>query len=194
MPEQYTIKRQLFKLLGAGLIIEDHAGKEAGYCRQKSFRLREDIRVYTDRSQSTELLCIRARSVLDFSTTYDVTLPDGTPLGSLRRKGLKSTFVRDSWLALSDEGQEIGLVEEDSTRLGLARRFLPLGSVLFPQHFEVRDQPGGQPIATIRQHFNLLFYRLGLTIHRQDERFDDLFLLAAACLIAIIEGRQDNNG
>lgn len=193
MPEQYTIKRQLLKLFGAGFFIEDASGREIGYCRQKAFRLREDIRIYTDRSQSTELLRIAARSILDFGASYDVSLPDGTLLGSLRRKGIASTFVRDSWLLFDEQGQEIGLLEEDSASMGLARRFLPLGNLLFPQRFEIRQQSGGESIATIRQHFNLLFYRLGLTIHRPDERFDDLFLLAAACLIAAIEGRQDNS-
>lgn len=191
-PTRYIIKRQLLRLFGAGFEIEDPSGAMVGFCKQKSFRLREDIRIFTDTSRTRELLSIQARSILDFSTTYDVRLPDGLSLGSFRRKGISSTFLRDSWLIFDENGVEIGTLQEDSTKMGLVRRFLPLGNVLFPQRFEVRSlRRPAEPVATIRQHFNLLFYRLSVDIHHEDEQFDDLLILAAACLIAAIEGRQD---
>ena len=96
--ETYTIRRQVFRIFGAAFHIYGPAGPLAGYCKQKAFKLREDIRIYTDESCSTELIRIAARSILDFSTTYDILLGSGAVLGSIRRKGLKSSFVRDEWL------------------------------------------------------------------------------------------------
>ena len=42
------------------------------FSEQKMFRLREDIRVYSDESKSQEVLSIKARQILDFSAAYDV--------------------------------------------------------------------------------------------------------------------------
>lgn len=78
--EQYTVRRKVFKFFGAAFHVYDPAGRIVGYCKQKAFKLREDIRIYTDESCTSELIVIKARSIIDFSSTYDVTLPDGTSL------------------------------------------------------------------------------------------------------------------
>lgn len=198
MPARFTIKRQFFKLFGAGFHIEDEKGQRIGYCRQKAFRLREDIRVCTDENQSTELVRLAARSILDFSTTYDVFLPDGTSVGSLRRKGLASTFLRDSWRVFNEQGQQIGVILEDSAGKALARRFVPLMSVLMPQSFHVHrttkdaPEPGSQPVAIFKQRLTVFIYTMDINVLvDNDPDFDDLLMLAAGCLVAAIEGRQD---
>lgn len=198
MPSRFTVKRQFFKLLGAGFHIEDERGQRIGYCRQKAFRLREDIRICTDESQSTELVRLAARSILDFSTTYDVFLPDGTSVGSLRRKGMASTFLRDSWRVFNEQGQQIGVILEDSMGKALARRFLPVMSIILPQQFLVHrtstdaPQPGSQPVAVFKQRFTVFVYTMDIDVLvDNDPDFDELLMLAAGCLVAAIEGRQD---
>lgn len=187
--ERYTIRRQIFKLLGAGFHVYDASGRVVGYCRQRAFKLKEDLRIYTDESRSTELLSIGARSVIDFGATYDVRLPGGDVIGSFRRKGLKS-LVRDEWLVLDEAGREVAVLREDSGTLALLRRVLDLAALFLPQRFTLVGA-GGAPLATYRQHFNPFVYRLGVAIHAEDEIVDDLMVLAFGCLIAVIEGRQD---
>ena len=77
--EMYTIRRQVLKLLGAAFHLYNPAGEVVGYCKQAALKLKEDIRVYTDESCAQELLTIKARSIIDFSATYDIALSDGTP-------------------------------------------------------------------------------------------------------------------
>ena len=72
--EKYTIRRKVFKVFGAGFHIYAADGQLAGYCKQKAFKLKEDLRVFTDESQSDELFRISARSIIDFSSTYDAAL------------------------------------------------------------------------------------------------------------------------
>jgi len=196
-PEQYTIKKQLLRLFGEGFEIEDATGALVGFGKQKAFRLREDLRVFTDKSATKELLRIAGRSIIDFGATYDILTPDGHSLGSIRRKGLSSAFFRDSWLIFDADGAQIGTLREDSGAMGLVRRFVPYANLFFPEKFEIHrlgptGEPEGAPLATIRQHFNLLFYRLGIAILVKDEHFDDLLILGMACLIASIEGRQQS--
>lgn len=186
--EQYTIRRRVFKLFGAGFDISDSAGAVIGYCKQRAFRLREDMRVYTDATEQKLLLRIAARTILDFSTTYDVFLPTGELIGSLRRKGLKSLF-RDEWSFLDEHETEIATMREESGMLAAMRRVNDLFSVLSPQRFVIADR-GDRHIATIRQHANVFVLRYGIAIHVEDPILDDLLILAGGILAAAIEGRQ----
>ena len=67
--ESYTIRRKVLKVLGAAFHIYDPQGGVVGYCKQKAFKLKEDIRIFTDESRSQEWLVIKARKMLDFGRT-----------------------------------------------------------------------------------------------------------------------------
>ncbi len=196
--ERYTIRRKVFKLFGAGFHIYGPDGAVVGYCKQKAFRLREDLRVYTDDSCTAELFRIGTEQILDIGATYTVTLPSGERLGSFRRKGLKSAFLRDHWMVMNAAGKEVGDLVEDSGMWALLRRYVDYVSLLVPQKYNLfRAGPGkagkaerGEPVARLRQHFNPFVFRLGVAIEREDAEFDDLLILALACIIAAIEGRQ----
>ncbi len=193
--EQYTIRRKVFKLFGAAFHIYDPAGKVIGFCKQKAFKLREDIRLYTDETCTTELFVIAARNIIDFSATYDVTLSDGTSLGTFRRKGMMSTFVKDAWMVFDAAGNQIATLEEEGSFLSVARRYVELVALVSPQTFRLcrGTTADSKPIATFRTHFNPFVYRLSISIQADDEQLDDLLILAAGCLIAAIEGRQSSN-
>lgn len=185
--DEYLIRRKVFKFLGGAFHIYDAAGRVVGYSKQKAFKLREDIRVYTDESASTELLTILARAVIDFSASYDVVDPlKGEPVGTLRRRGFKSMF-RDEWLLLDTSGQEIGTIREDSTGLAILRRISNL-RVFFPQRFHA--EAGGQTVADYKQNFNPFVFKLRVSIHPGSAAVDRRLLLAAGILLAAIEGRQ----
>lgn len=189
--ERYTIRKQIVRFIGAGFDIFDERGDLFGYCNQKGFKLREDIRIYTDRTKSEESFRLATRQIIDFGATYDVLLSTGEVVGSLRRKGLKSTFVRDEWRVFNAEGIEAGLIREKNAWLAVTRRVIDAAAAFCPQTFEVMRADDETPLATFRQHFNPFVYRLGVTIHDdRDADLDELVLLAAACLLAAIEGRQ----
>lgn len=205
--EKYTIRRQVLKLFGAGFHIYDDQARVIGYCKQKAFKLREDLRLFTSEACTEELLRISTPHIIDFGATYTVSLPTGEPIGHFVRKGMKSSFVRDEWLVLSPESRELATIQEDSTLLGMLRRYIEYVSVFFPEKFHMTSQ-GGTPVATFRQHFNPFIYRLGITVaeHVEDGggsdgsggpgavaetgELDDLMILAAGVLLASIEGRE----
>ncbi|NUQ54014.1 MAG: hypothetical protein HUU19_15160 [Phycisphaerales bacterium] len=192
--EKYTIRRKVFKIFGASFHIYGPEGNVVGFCKQKAFKLREDLRVYTDESCTTELMRIGTRQVIDLGATYTVSLPPGThspeptPIGSFTRAGLRSEFVRDSWSISDATGREVARLEEDSTAMALLRRFGDLGA-LIPQSFSVTAHDG-RAVATLRTHFNPFVYRLGVAILADHPDMDELLIIALACTIAAIEGRQ----
>lgn len=188
--ERYTIRRQFFKIFGAGFHVYDHQGQLVGYCKQKAFRLKEDLRVYTDDSTTTELFRITTQSILDISGTYQVIDANGTPMGALKRQGLKS-MLRDEWLVYDQHGREVGKILEDSTMRAIVRRVVDAAAMFMPQRFTL-TLSDGQPLAVYRTHFNPFIHRMGVAIHGEHDVLDDLMILAAGCLLAAIEGRQDS--
>lgn len=189
--EQYTIRRKFFKIFGASFHVYDEHGSVIGFCKQKAFKLREDIKLYTDEGMSDMLLSLNTQSIIDFGATYSVTLPDGTSLGTMRRKGLKSSFVRDEWQLYDKNSTQIASVREIGSIAPLARRYIEFATVLLPQRYEIIRSRDSKSIATLRQHFNPFIYRLGVAILDEDDEIDDLLILGASCLIAAIEGRQE---
>ena len=189
--EQYTIRRKVFKIFGAAFHVYDEHGSVVGYCKQKALKLKEDLKLYTGEDMSDMLLSIQAQSIIDFGATYTVTLPDGTALGSLRRKGMKSSFIRDEWLIFDTNNNEIAKIRETGSIAPLIRRYIEIGAVLFPERFEIIRSADNQTIAEFRQHFNPFIYRLSIAITQEDDTLNDLLILGAGCLISAIEGRQE---
>lgn len=186
---EYIVRRRFFELFSAAVDITTPDGQLVLHCRQKAFRLREDIRVFADDSRTVELLSIRARQIIDFGASYDVSdSQSGEWIGTLRRKGWQS-MLRDAWEFLDREGRVIGTIHEDSMLLALLRRFL---TALIPQHYDMLDG-NGQCFAEGDQFFNPFIYKLRLRLHQwrpPGQPFDPRLALAAALLLAVIEGRQ----
>jgi uncharacterized protein YxjI len=184
---QYLLKRQVFALTGK-LRFYDPQGELVLFSEQKMFKLREDIRVFADEQKAQEVLSIKARQIMDFSAAYDVVdSMTGEKVGTLRRKGLKS-ILRDEWDVLDANDQVVGALFEDSIGLAMLRRLIA-GSLL-PQNYDLTMSD--QRVADLKQRFNLFRYEMDIDFSMDTaRRLDRRLGLAAAVLLAIIEGRQD---
>jgi hypothetical protein len=83
-----------FKLLAIAsqIYIRDANGQLLGYVKQKLFKLKEDINIFADESQTRHLYNIKADRVLDFSAKYNFTDAAGNNLGSIKRQGMRSIW------------------------------------------------------------------------------------------------------
>ena len=185
--DQYVFRRRVFRFFGGEFTVYDSNGNLIMYSEQKSFKLKEDMRIYSDKAMVNELLRIKARQVLDFGATYDVIDSHSEqPVGALRRKGLKS-MLKDEWLFLDTQGQEIGVIQEDNLLMALLRRFGP--SWLFPQRYSVSTR--GVQVAALNQHFNPFVLKYTLDLSRDHEKIlDRRLVIAAGILFCAIERRQ----
>ena len=184
----YLINRQIIALTGK-LRLYSPDGRLVMYSQQKMFKLREDIRVYSDESRSEELLYIQARQIIDFSAAYDVhdSLTQER-IGAIRRRGWQS-MARDEWTILDGNEQPVAVLIEDTLQYALLRRLL-LGSLL-PQNYDMLI--GDQRVADFKQRFNLLRYELDLDFTLDSANLIDRRLgVAAGVLLAIVEGKQSN--
>jgi uncharacterized protein YxjI len=183
---QYLIRRKIIRILGGAFHVYGLDGSLLFYSDMKRMKLREDIRIYTDESMTQEVLSIKARTILDISTTYDVVdSATQQKVGAIKRQGLKS-ILRDEWKLMNAMDQEIGIIREDSTLMALLRRFL---SNLIPQSFHC--EVNGNTVATFQQNFNP--FVLKITVDFSGDRagmLDRKLGLAAGILLSAIEGRQ----
>jgi uncharacterized protein YxjI len=168
MLDFYLVRKKVFKIFGEAFHIYDASGNVILYSKQKAFKLREDIRLFTGEDMQEELLRISARQVLDFGASYDV-IDSGTGqrVGTLRRKALRS-ILRDKWIILDAAEQEIGTIEEDNMLLALVRRFL---TALIPQSFTLCLH--GTPVADMRQRFNPFIAKLELDLKKDPDNHLD---------------------
>ncbi len=177
------LRRKVLKIFGGSFHV--YSGERiVGFSQQKAFKLKEDIRVFSDESKHTEILSIQARQVIDWSAAYDIIdSQSGVKIGAARRKGF-SSMMRDSWEVMDVDDRSIGKLEEDSMGLALLRRFINL----IPQTFHM-DVPGTNTPIVFKQHFNPFVYKLDVTIPRACQ-MDRRLIFGAAVLICAIEGRQ----
>lgn len=182
----YVIRRKVFKAFGAVFHVYDPQGELVFYSKQKAFKLKEDVRLYSDESMSTELLTIQARQIVDFAAAYDIVdTATGQKIGAMKRKGWKS-LLRDEWIVMDANDQELARITEDSGALAFVRRFL---TNLIPQTYYVTAD--GQQLAIMKQNFNPFVLKITVDFTPDTQgRFDRRLGIAAAILLAAIEGRQ----
>ena len=182
--KHYLLRKKVLTVLGAKFHIYDESGNVIMFSQQKAFKLKEDIRIYSDESMQEELLTIKARQAIDLSAAYDVVdAKTGEYVGTLRRKGLKS-IIRDEWQILNQVEEQVGLIQEDSAGLAIVRRLL---LNFIPQDFTVTL--GDKEVAEFRQNINPFVQKIELTL--KDSQLDGRLAVAAGLLLLAIEGKQE---
>jgi len=104
-----------FKLLALApqIKITDANGQTILYVRQKLLALKEDIKIFADEQQQTQLYQIKADRVIDFSAQYNIATTSGAAVGAIKRQGMRSL-----WKATFDlkdtSGAAVGLIHEEN--------------------------------------------------------------------------------
>lgn len=78
--------------LASKITVTDASGKQLFYVKQKAFKLKENIQLFTDDSMQQQIGTIGTDKVFDFSPTFRFKTMDGTEIGSVKRHGRRSIF------------------------------------------------------------------------------------------------------
>lgn len=70
----------------------DAYGMQIAYAKQKMFKLKEDIAIYSDDSKQHQNYSIRADKWIDFNTAYSIQSTDARQIGKVARKGWASLW------------------------------------------------------------------------------------------------------
>ena len=181
---RFVVNEYEFSLPSPG---SDATGTPFAFVRQKPFKFKEDIRFYTDSSQSVELMRVKARQRFDPSAKYDVVAADGTHIGYIQKVFGKS-LLRSTYKLYGSSGQELAEVTETSLGVALLRRlvgFIPFienfaNWLPIPYHFVfLRD---GVVLGTHRRQLWKLRDTYTIDMNNDPGRTIDRRLLLAICV------------
>ncbi len=178
----YRIRKKVLTLWNK-YWIEDQQGNILGFSKMKMFKLKEDIRIYTDENMTQELFSIRQQQILDIWGTFAVVDNNNVNLGYIKRKALSSSFVRDEYEVYDAYNRLLGGIYEDTGR-GLARKWVP-GGGLIPEHMDMTLN--GQKVATINQQFKIIGDIWELQCLAIPPYLDRRVLLACLLMMGMIE-------
>ena len=104
-----------FKLLAIAsqIYVRDANGQLLGYVKQKLFKFKEDINVFADEAQTQHLYNIKADRVIDFSAKYNFTAASGQPLGSIKRKGMRS-ILKANYEVYDEHDSQVYKIREEN--------------------------------------------------------------------------------
>lgn len=110
--------------LASDFNITDRNGNDVAYVRQKMFRLKEDVIVFSDESRTKELFNIKANQWIDFNASYMMTaLLTGKKFGSLARKGVRSIW-KARYDIIDEKDKPIYQINEDNGWIKVFDSFL----------------------------------------------------------------------
>lgn len=72
--------------------VKDADNNVLAFIRQKFFKFREHVEVYSDKKRISKLADIKTDKILDWSARYTFRDPEGNEIGAMGRKGMRSLW------------------------------------------------------------------------------------------------------
>ena len=180
---EYRIRKKVLALTNK-YWIEDINGSVLGFSKQKMFRLKEDIRIFTDETMSQELFRIKQQQIIDAWGRFNIVdISTNALLGYIRRKALMSAFAWDEWDVFDAQDRLIGGIHE-SKGLGLVRKYVP-GGAFVPEKMTLKLN--NVPVAEINQQFKIIGDIWELRCMNIPPEVDRRILLSGLILMGMIE-------
>jgi len=110
---QYPLKLTFkFWALAPQISVVDAQGQLSFYIRQKLFKLKEVINIFADENRSQQIYTIKADRIIDFSARYNFADHNGSYVGSVKRRGLRSIWR--TYYEIFDGEQVVMLIQEEN--------------------------------------------------------------------------------
>lgn len=146
-----------FKIMAIApqIFVRDADGRELMYVKQKLFKLKEAINIFSDQSQTNQIYTISADRILDFSARYNFADSQGMSLGAVKRRGMRSIW-KASYDVMEGDSVTFHIQEENAFVKLMDGCFgeIPIlgifsGYVFNPAYLVTRPSPSGQPGPTV---------------------------------------------
>jgi uncharacterized protein YxjI len=182
------IARQKIFTLAPQFYFYDQQGQVLAFLRKKVFSWKDDIRVFTDATQSFELLRIKGRQIIDFGASFDVADSlSGEKTGTLRRRGWKS-ILRAEWDILDANEMEVGKIREDSAWKAALRRLV---GNLIPQGYTFELH--GRQVGTAQRTWNIFVPTMNVDFTPDPGKSLDRRLVVAAIVLLMTVERMEES-
>jgi uncharacterized protein YxjI len=163
-------------------------GELVAFAQQKRMAFKEQVTIYADDQKQYPLFGFKARKRIDLAAAYDVTDPQGQPLG-LFRKDFKASLLASTWhLEQPSLGTTTG--SERNKAVAILRRvwnFIPYAENLpfaWPYHFDF--EANGQTTFSVEKKFGI---RDRYVVDIKDPRLDRRLVIAQAVALDALQHR-----
>lgn len=183
-----------FKILALAsqIYIRDAGGNLIGYVKQKLFKLKEDINVFSDENKQNVLFNIKADRVIDFSAKYNFTDSSGQFLGSVKRQGLRSIW-KANYEIFDKNNQPVMQINEENAWVKVADHLvgeLPViglmtGYFLHPAYIVSRND--GTPILRMEKQSAFFEGKFKLIPQIEIDQEEETLVLLGTLMTALLE-------
>jgi len=173
----------------------DASGRTVAYVKQKMFKLKEAITIYSDTSKTKVNYKIAADSWIDFSAAYNFTNNKGEDVGKVARKGFASLWK--SKYEIIDQNQKLQYqIREDNAWVKFFDAFLggiPVISIFtgyfFNPSYTVSDL-NGQAIARLKKEPSFWGRKFKLEKLKSIDNDDDERIILSFMMMVLLERRK----
>lgn len=192
----YPINLSFKKLaIASQIYIRDSNETLLGYVKQKLFKLKEDINVFADESQTQIRFNIKADRVIDFSARYNFTDGSGNQIGSIKRQGMRSIWKANYEIA-DASGRHVLTINEENGWVKVVDALvgeIPIVGIFSGYMFNptyIVSSTNGNQIARLAKQPAFLEGRFQLTaLTSLDNNQESLVLLGVLAMTLLERGR-----
>jgi uncharacterized protein YxjI len=163
-------------------------GELVAFAEQKRMAFKEQVTLFADEGKRAVLAGFKARKVLDVHGGYDVTAPDGAPIGVFTKQFTKS-LLRSTWL-LEQPGVAPVTITERNQALALFRRlwdWIPwAGDIPFPIKYHFDWLRGEQRVGSFDK---VTRFRDHYVVRVDDPTLDRRLVIAQAVALDALQSR-----
>jgi hypothetical protein len=182
--KQIDFQRKYWKFLGIDInVLDSNTNAQIGFISQRTFKLKSDVFVYTDKSMNASVVELKKQSFMSTSPKYSmINTQNQTEIGVLQFNNFRSAFVRWHIDVMDANGNTYGYVQETSSGLAILRRILgmisPYAELILsfvPQTFDIYYAPNQatkQLIGRIVHRKNPLIVKMHLDLSQGQAQFD----------------------
>ena len=160
----------------------DAAGKTVLYTKQKMFKFREHVEIFTDKSRATRLADIHAYKVIDWSARYNSTDASGQPIGSVGRKGWRSMWR--AHYEIFNPGAKV----MDSILGGIPIVGMATGFLFHPKYLATRS--GGQSMMRLEKKAAFFEGKFEITKLGELSPREELNLILSFMMLVMLERKR----
>ena len=188
-----------FKLLALSpqIYVTDAAQQPVLYVKQKLFKLREKIEVFRDESRAQLLCTIQANKIIDWSARYFFTAADGSDLGSVGRKGMRSLWRAHYEVFAPGDTNPDFVIREENPWTKVADSFfgeLPIIGIftgyLFHPRYLVTRKSTGQPVFRLSKQSALWEGKFLIEKFGDANEQEETTLTLALLMLILLEKRR----
>ena len=173
----------------------DAEGLTIAYVKQKMFKLKEKLVVFSDKTQTEEKYHINANKWLDFNTSYNFTDKDGKELGRVARKGWKSLWKAKYELYDENDKQDLIIKEDNAwvkvfdTLLGEIPVLGIFTGYLFNPKYSI-TRPDGTVVARLSKKSSFFGRNFSIEKLKDFEEGEELRVFLGSMMMLLLERRR----